>query len=54
MGFITAKAGLAMAKGMIRIAKKEECFIISDKMVTKAIENTTPIILLLVAHDGMI
>ncbi|KAF2590040.1 hypothetical protein F2Q70_00040658 [Brassica cretica] len=53
MVFITSKAGLAMAKSLIRAAaKKEESFIIGDKMVTKAIENTAPIILLVAANDG--
>lgn len=33
--------------------KKKENFVVCDKKVTKAIENTGPIILLLAANDGI-
>ncbi|CAF2110855.1 unnamed protein product [Brassica oleracea] len=46
------KAGLAMAKRMIRFAKKNDSFILGDKMVTKSLKKNSPIILLVAANDG--
>ncbi|CAG7865115.1 unnamed protein product [Brassica rapa] len=47
------KPGLAMAKAIVRIAKKKDKFILGDKMVTKTLENNDPpIILLVAANDG--
>lgn len=53
MVFVTTKAGLAMAKRMIRFAKKNDSFILGDKMVTKSLKKNSPIILLVAANDGI-
>lgn len=50
---ITSKAGLAMAKSLVRVARRNDRFIVGDKKVTEAIQNSDPIILLVAANDGI-